>query len=347
MSRGLFSENLVTNIIITLSPPFALPGLLSLSLLFLSSSYCYCYSLLLLLPPSSIYSSSVIFLSVPTEAPITTTAPSTSYSRRNTSASTSSTTVSIVPSTDKKASLTDNPTKRSTENDKNQTSTIVFSAVHQSVSDGTRFTEAPTTTATTTTTATSYALTTDSDVVFLLDASKDVTPDDYGKQKRFVHTLARTFGISANGPRASVLFYSANTYSLFTFIEYTDVSEFDERLEAAPLLGQSRRIDRALHLTYQVFSQLGRPGPKVVILIVCSMQSVEPNVQLLSQAVRPLLAIGVKTYVIAACLVNGSRTGALDKLVARPDDLILVSLNEDPWLEVKTVAEHVQLTYGM
>lgn len=191
-----------------------------------------------------------------------------------------------------------------------------------------------------------YVLSADTDILFLLDASKDVTTDNYRKQKLFVESLSRCFGISTKGPRASVLFYSDNAFTLFTFTEYNDVLEFNERLEAAPLLGQSKRLENALLLAYGMFSQLGRQGPKVVILFVNAVESFEPNVQSVKQALKPLIAISAKIYIVAPGSLNITGVTVLDNLVTRPDDVMFVSFNKDLQFQVKAVAEHVHLTYG-
>lgn len=239
-----------------------------------------------------------------------------------------------------KAKMSENPTKNKTINGKRIVTTIAStSAVSHEA-----FTERPKVTRTN---PEDYALSADTDVIFLLDASKYVTVKNYKKQKVFVQSLCQHFGISTNGPRASVLFYSSNAYSLFAFTEYNGILELKERLVAAPLLGRMKRIDRALLLAYQMFSQLGRQGPKVALLFVNGIEGVKHSQQSpLKQALETLLTITAKLYVIAAGSLSVSDFTMLESLVIKPDDVLFLSLEKNLQNQAKAVAEHVRLTYG-
>ena len=158
------------------------------------------------------------------------------------------------------------------------------------------------------------------DVVFLLDASKGVTLNVYQMEKDFIVSMATQFNVSQAGPRAAVIMYDSFAYTLVRFNETTGLKD---RVDKALLLGLPRRMDEALQQALRMLTKFGRVGRKIVILLTAGLQAVQPNVKSLSEAVMPLKELGVQTFVIAIGLQLND--GDIVNLVDRRQDIFRVS----------------------
>ena len=177
-----------------------------------------------------------------------------------------------------------------------------------------------------------------------MDASGSVTTKSFVEQKTFIKSMAKIFRISSAGPRASAIVYSSDSYWVFNFNEFLSMKEFNNRIDAATLLGHSRRIDRALHFSYQMFSNTGRPGPKVLVLFTFGEESAEPGSRPLKEAIGPLRLIGVKTYVIA--VGHTAKRKNLLSLVEIPKDLFVIKNVQSLQNTTEVFAKYVFSTYG-
>ena len=165
-----------------------------------------------------------------------------------------------------------------------------------------------------------------------MDSSQGVTEQTYRKEKDFIKTLANHFNLSPAGPSGSVVMYASNPYTTASFVG----PDFHERVDRAPLLGQPRRIDKALEHAARLLSD--RSGRKIVVVLTAGRQAdwAKP----ISEAIKPLRKIDAQTFVVVIGSNPDTRelTPAVDRLkdifrVASPDDLISRS---------KTMAKHVR-----
>lgn len=114
------------------------------------------------------------------------------------------------------------------------------------------------------------------DVGFILDSSGSLA-GSYNFEKDFLKSLAAAFGISKNGPRASVITFSLIAELTIKFNEYFDIASFNDAVDAIPLMGRSTRIDRALRTAQNDMFQArnGARGntPKILILLTDGSQT--------------------------------------------------------------------------
>jgi len=114
------------------------------------------------------------------------------------------------------------------------------------------------------------------DVGFILDSSGSLA-GSYNFEKDFLKSLAAAFGISKNGPRASVITFSLIAELTIKFNEYFDIASFNDAVDAIPLMGRSTRIDRALRTAQNHMFQArnGARGntPKILILLTDGSQT--------------------------------------------------------------------------
>lgn len=103
------------------------------------------------------------------------------------------------------------------------------------------------------------------DVIFMLDSSSRVTPEDYLNEKEFVKLIARYLNITPGKSRGSVIIFSTNATPILPFDGYTTMSDFNAVIDRASQLSGSRRIDRAFRLAVTLF-QSARPSVRKVFL---------------------------------------------------------------------------------
>lgn len=151
-------------------------------------------------------------------------------------------------------------------------------------------------------------------VVFLIDASSDVTRALYNSEKSFVKDLGRHFNINPAGPRGSAVQY-ANIP--LTLAEFTDPA-FIAKIDRSVPLGSPRRIDRALEHAAALLQN--QNGDKIVILLAAGRQA--PGGKPLTEAVKPLRILQAQTFVVA--IGDQANTEELQPIVKQPQLLYTV-----------------------
>lgn len=137
------------------------------------------------------------------------------------------------------------------------------------------------------------------DIVFMMDASSSVSQNDYRTEKDFVKALAKLLNVAPGKSRASLVTYSNNPSVIFRLNGYRNSLDFEQQVDRAPLLGGSRRMDKALETAGTILNEARRSAPKIAVLLTTGRQTAERDTKLLDEAVKPLESIGAKTYVIA------------------------------------------------
>jgi Mg-chelatase subunit ChlD len=83
------------------------------------------------------------------------------------------------------------------------------------------------------------------DVGFLLDSSGSLKAD-YQREKDFMKTLTKSFGISKHGSRASVITFSGKADLSIKFNHHYDTATFNNAVDRIPYLDDITRLDLAL-----------------------------------------------------------------------------------------------------
>lgn len=109
------------------------------------------------------------------------------------------------------------------------------------------------------------------DVIFMLDSSSRVTPEDFLKEKEFVKLIARYLNITPGKSRGSVIIFSTAANAILPFSGYTTMSEFNAVIDRASQLSGNRRLDRAFGVAATLF-QNARPDVLKVGFSVCLME---------------------------------------------------------------------------
>ena len=179
----------------------------------------------------------------------------------------------------------------------------------------------------------------DTDVVFLIDASSNVTLSLFNKQKDFVKSLVSHFNIHPAGARGSAVIYGNASFTVAGFND----RNFIGRLNSAALLETPRRSDKALQHAVQALKDTGRDGRKIVVLLTTGKQ--HPSGKFFDEAKRQLHELGAQTSVVAIGRLADIRE--LYYVVDRPTDIYRVISADDLERQSRSIAKSIREKPGM
>jgi hypothetical protein len=160
------------------------------------------------------------------------------------------------------------------------------------------------------------------DVVFVMDSSSPVVLQDFERQKQFVKSLARQFGISSSKSRGALVTYGNYANLNVRFDGYENLNEFDAAVDQASPVGGERRMGRALDMASRVLGEARPKAYKVAVLFTAGRQSRSVGTWFMNSASRSLRNLGAKTYVVA--IGNQPDLRELRPLVDRDNDILSV-----------------------
>lgn len=138
----------------------------------------------------------------------------------------------------------------------------------------------------------------DADIVFVVDSSRGVRDANLDKEKDFVKNIAQSLNLAPGKSRMSVILYSSYARLPIGLGDHTSIEKFKEDVEKLPLIGNSRRIDRALDAAVTLLKDAGKDRSKVVILLTAGKQDSGVGDEL-TKAAASLHNVGAKTFVVA------------------------------------------------
>lgn len=178
------------------------------------------------------------------------------------------------------------------------------------------------------------------DIVFMVDTSTEVSPQNYRTEKHFVKLIARHLNVFPGKSRAAFIVYSSNPAVVSRLDGFTTTSNFMSAVDRASYLGGERRIDRALSSAATLLESARPSVRKVTILLTSGNQLREQEVRTLEGSVRSLRNLGVSTYAIAV--------GAeLKPLVYKPEDVFTAGSYDLLPLQVEPMARHITTDEGL
>lgn len=136
------------------------------------------------------------------------------------------------------------------------------------------------------------------DVVFIMDSSGSIGPDDYNREKQFVKDLTNVFQVSPTEARISTIIYSDDPKLIFDFDTFNDKQSINTAIDDLEYLGNRTRIDKALAMAMEVFSKSRPAVPRIAFVLTDGKQTDDYDAKPLDIAVRPLHDLGVHVYVI-------------------------------------------------
>ena len=180
-------------------------------------------------------------------------------------------------------------------------------------------------------------------VGFILDSSANVK-DKYGVEKLFMKKLAASFGVSADGSKASVIAYSDVADINIKFTDNDNIESFSDAADKIPFMNSKSRIDKALEVADKAMFSLSngaKPGVvNVLVILTTGTESDDEDAVNPASIAEEMIKTGVNIITVGiGPSVNKDRLGAITGdeanvfMTASFDDLA------DPAL-VKKINEH-------
>ena len=134
--------------------------------------------------------------------------------------------------------------------------------------------------------------------MFLLDSSSDVTLENFEKQKGFVKSLLRWFGVSRGKATASLTSYGNRPRNVFDFDINRLPSDYDRLVDRTTQVGGNRRIDRALEDVRRYFAKSPPNKPRVLVVFAGGRQVNETEAKSPEKAGKALRELRVHIYFV-------------------------------------------------
>ena len=163
------------------------------------------------------------------------------------------------------------------------------------------------------------------DVAFLVDTSEGVSNVNFQREKNFIKTLVRSFKISSELSRVSIISYGNETDLTVNFSDQQSTDNLVERVESIPFLGGAPQIDEALEMAAaQLFSPSGPARaavPKTVVIVTDCEQDTTTGPRRMDESVSLLRENGVKVLVVAVGCESDDEKKNLETLVEGAEEI--------------------------
>lgn len=136
------------------------------------------------------------------------------------------------------------------------------------------------------------------DMLFLLDSSSAIPRASYGKELNFLQKIVGLFKVSPRYVRAGIIPYGNRAELTIRLGSHTTNGAINRSIETIPYIGGNKRIDRALKLANQTFSQARPLVPKILLIHTHGGQLADPGTDL-RLPVQALLDQGVSIFAVA------------------------------------------------
>lgn len=174
------------------------------------------------------------------------------------------------------------------------------------------------------------------DLIFLIDSSGSIYPEDYQKMKDFMKSLVQKSNIGKDQVHVGVLQYSTEQKLVFPLIQYYTKDQLSKAIDDMQQIGGGTHTGKAIAVVSKYFDAQngGRPDLKQRLVVVTDGES-QDDVKLPAEALR---AKGVIVYSIGVVAANTSQlleiSGDADRMYAERDFDALKDLEKQMALEI-------------
>lgn len=131
-----------------------------------------------------------------------------------------------------------------------------------------------------------------------MDSSRSVGEENFEKENDFVKNVAHSLNLAPSRSRVSVILYSSYARLPIGFSDHSTMRTFKEAVDKLSIVGNSRRIDRALNAAVTLLKNVPSDRSKVVVVLTAGRQDSGFG-NTLTSAAAPLHAMRAQTYVVA------------------------------------------------
>ncbi|XP_074844397.1 collagen alpha-4(VI) chain-like [Carettochelys insculpta] len=163
------------------------------------------------------------------------------------------------------------------------------------------------------------------DIVFLVDTSTSIGPENFQKVKNFLYTLVSSLDVSSDQIRVGLAQYSDETFQVFLLNQYSLKSDILEQIQNLPYrsggsyTGTALDFVRMMYFTESAGSRALENIPQVVILVTDGESSDE-----VKMPANKLKAKGISVYVVG---INVQDITELQEIANKPLNKFLFSID--------------------
>ena len=181
------------------------------------------------------------------------------------------------------------------------------------------------------------------DVVYLVDSSDPVTPENFNGQKSFVKKLGRYLDLNPFGSRGAIISYGSTSTVVSKLGDTTTLQAFISKVNNASKIGGQRRMDRAIKAALGVFNDSRPAIPKVVILLTTGGQPARVPAGIIDAVFEQLYDQRARLYAVT---INAP-TVLLPLHSSDGSDWFPVTSYRDLPTQVLPLARHVAIDTGL
>ncbi|XP_027004951.2 collagen alpha-6(VI) chain-like [Tachysurus fulvidraco] len=182
------------------------------------------------------------------------------------------------------------------------------------------------------------------DVIFLVDGSGSIDPEDFSKMKKFMNSIISKTVIGKDSVQVGVVQFSSQPNAEFALNEIYDKSEMQQAINDMPQLGGGTMTGHALHFVSQYFdlSEGGRPSTPQILIVITDGESQD----IVAQPAQALRDKGITIYSIGVLNANSTQlreiSGTLENVYLERDFDALDFLDKDLLLKICTSVDECQ-----
>lgn len=143
------------------------------------------------------------------------------------------------------------------------------------------------------------------DLIFLIDSSGSIYPEDYQKMKDFMKSVIQKSNIGKDQVHIGVLQYSTEQTLVFPLIQYFTKDQLSNAVDAMQQMGGGTHTGEAITVVSQYFEAQngGRPDLKQRLVVITDGEAQDD----VKQPAETLRAKGVIVYSIGVVAANSSQ----------------------------------------
>uniref|UniRef100_A0A8C6W0G7 Collagen alpha-1(XXVIII) chain n=1 Tax=Nothobranchius furzeri TaxID=105023 RepID=A0A8C6W0G7_NOTFU len=184
------------------------------------------------------------------------------------------------------------------------------------------------------------------ELVFVIDSSESVGPENFGIIKDFVTRLVDRTTVGRNATRIGLVLYSLDVHLEFNLTRYVSKEDVKQAIRKMPYMGEGTYTGTAIRKATQGAFFSARPGVRKVAIVITDGQTDKREPVKLDMAVREAHAANIEMYALG--IVNSSDpTQAeflreINLIASDPDSehmFLIDDFNTLPALESKLVSQ--------
>ncbi|XP_053084973.1 collagen alpha-6(VI) chain-like isoform X3 [Pangasianodon hypophthalmus] len=182
------------------------------------------------------------------------------------------------------------------------------------------------------------------DVIFLVDGSGSIDPEDFSKMKKFMNNIISKSVIGKGSVQVGVVQFSSQSVAEFALNKFSDKLQMQQAINEMQQLGGGTMTGFALHFVSEYFDppEGGRPGTPQILIVITDGESQDA----VAQPARTLREKGITIYSIGVLNANSTQlreiSGTQDNVYLERDFDALDFLDKDLLLKICTSVDDCQ-----